>query len=67
MTVQTNIALQLVSSLSPEEIDIFAREFAKLFTKKPKSVPKKTKKLFMPSTEELAAIALQHHRDKFRG
>lgn len=67
MTVQTNIALQLVASLSPDEKNIFAREFEKLFTKKPKSMPKKTKKVFMPSTEELAAIALQNHRDNFRG
>lgn len=67
MTVQTNIALQLVASLSPDEKETFAREFEKLFTKKPKSMPKKIKKLFMPSIEELAAIALENHRNNFRG
>lgn len=64
LTSQTYIALALVSSLSPEEIQAFANEFAKKhrITAKPKREKKKL--VDLPDTEVLAQLLLQKHRSK---
>jgi len=41
LTVQTNIALQIVSTLTPEELDTFCVEFDKLRKPAVKCKPKK--------------------------
>ena len=65
LTVQTNIALQMVATLSPEEMAAFVREFEKL--RKPvvaKSKQKKVSTLNLPSPEVLAQQILARHRAK---
>jgi hypothetical protein len=64
LSTQTNIALQIVATLSEEEKATFAVEFQKMYV--PKIMPKKKKKVFdFPSPEVLAEQHLAKHRAKF--
>lgn len=63
LSTQTNIALQIVATLTEEEKATFAREFQKMY--KPNIVPKKKKEFNFPSPEVLAEQFLAKHRAKF--
>lgn len=53
LTTQTNIALQIVDTLSPEELAAFAKEFAKRQKPVAISKPKKIKpKSIIPTHQE---------------
>lgn len=63
LSTQTNIALQLVATLSPAEMAAFEKEFSKNFaTQKAKSVPtkKSTKKSFLDYKNLANQILIQH-------
>lgn len=62
LSTQTNIALQIVATLSDEEKAVFASEFQKLY--KPNTVPKKTPKTKFLDPHVLAAQYLAKHRAK---
>lgn len=64
LTTQTNIALQLVATLSAEEMQAFANEFSKLYKPVVKQKPKKDKKPLLPDTQVLAMQILERHRAK---
>ena len=64
LTVQTNIALQIVSTLTPEELDTFCVEFDKLRKPAVKCKPKKQSLLNMPDPQVLAQQILARHRAK---
>jgi len=65
MTTQTHIALQIVGTLSKEELQMFVNELDKRHIKAvPKTKPKK--KYNIPSTEVLKNIILTNHRNSFK-
>ena len=64
LTVQTNIALQLVRTLSEEEIQAFANEFEKIIKPVAKIKPKKKKEFLLPDPNVLAQMKLAEHRAK---
>lgn len=63
LSTQTNIALQIVATLSEDEKATFAVEFQKMY--QPTIKQKKTKKSFMPDPHVLAAQYLERHRAKY--
>jgi hypothetical protein len=63
LSTQTNIALQIVATLSEEEKAMFANEFNKMY--QPTIKPKKVKKSFMPDPHILAEQYLARHRAKY--
>lgn len=64
-TAQVHIALALVSSLTPEEIETFAVEFGKRYQVKRKPRKKVKKKLVdLPETDILALMLLEKHRSR---
>ena len=65
LTVQTNIALQIVSTLTQEEMNAFCVEFDKLRKPVANSKPKKQSTLNLPSATVLAQQALAKHRAKY--
>lgn len=65
LSTQTNIALQLVASLTPAEIADFEKEFSKkVATQKANSMPPKIKKQKELDYKVLANIILTQHRAK---
>ena len=60
LTTQTNIAIQIVATLSKEELSAFKKVFEEKFNAE--KIEKQSKKLNLPSTYELAAQALEDHR-----
>lgn len=66
MTNQTNIAIQIVATLSPEEMQHFKIEFDKLYIPTSTSKPKKVKTSLLPSPQILAQQALAEHRAKHK-
>ena len=63
-TVHTKIALELVATLSPEELANFAKEFEKTFTNIKKVKPVLRKKFVIPDSTILAQQILREHRAK---
>ncbi len=66
LSTQTNIALQLVASLTPEEILLFAAEFEKLKKGLAISKPKKIKVAKDFDHHKMAQYLLDKHRMKQR-
>lgn len=64
LSTQTNIALQIVATLSEAEKATFAAEFAKLH--KPTIKPKKEVKAKKYNISLMAAQYLENHRAKYR-
>lgn len=64
LTVQTNIALQIVSTLTQEELIAFSVEFEKLQKPVAKCKPKKQSTLNIPAPAVLAKQYLAAHRAK---
>lgn len=62
LSVQTNIALQLVRTLNPVELNAFAREFEQMIsTRLAKVEPVQEEPFNIP---EMAFSILKNHRDK---
>ena len=64
LSTQTNIALQIVATLSEEEKATFAVEFSKIYLPVSKMKPKINKKSILPDPSILAAQYLERHRAK---
>lgn len=60
ITTQTSIAIQIVSTLSQDELATFAIEFEKMF--QPITKPQKQTKDILPSAEVFAQQLLAKHR-----
>lgn len=64
LTVQTNIALQIIATLTQEEREAFHAEFVKMHTPVVKTTPKKQIKINLPSATVLSQQILAAHRAK---
>ena len=64
MTTQTHIALQIVSTLTNEEMQMFVNELSKTQNVVVKAITKPKKKIEVPSTEVLIKEIVQNHRRK---
>ncbi|WNM19248.1 hypothetical protein [Flavobacterium capsici] len=64
LSTQTNIALQLVHTLSADELAAFEKEFSKLTSQKAQTVPKVTKKNNPNDVNVLANKLILRHRAK---
>ena len=64
LSTQTNIALQIVATLSQEEKAMFAVEFSKIYLPVSKMKPKNKTKSLLPDPSILAAQYLEKHRAK---
>lgn len=64
MSTHTNIALQLVSALSPDDLRAFEKEFSKIFAQKVTPVPIKPKKKPEFDYDQMAQQLLSKHRAK---
>lgn len=63
ITTQTSIAIQIISTLSQDELATFAIEFEKMF--QPKIKPQKKAKDNLPDIKVLANQVLNKHRARF--
>ena len=64
LTVQTNIALQIIATLTQEEMAALSVEFDKLRKPVAKCKPKKESTLNLPAPSVLAQQLLAKHRAK---
>lgn len=64
MSTHTNIALQLVGELSPDDLRAFEKEFSKIFAQKVTPLPIKTKKKPEFDYNAMAQLLLNKHRAK---